>query len=221
MKTGILDVFSQNVDELEAERDVDGLIEALKRKDIVVRTRAAKALGEIGDARAVESLIQTLKDEPRYVRGEAARALGQIGDKKAVEPLIQALKDKGALNRHVRERAARALGQIGDEKAVEPLIQALRLDEWLTVREGAIEALGKMGEPAQKRLIRGLRHKSRGVRLTAAWALGYMGDEQAARPLADAQKDGDSSVRKAARVALGKIRQRKRLRPLRSIEGWR
>ena len=209
------------MDELKAKRDVDGLIEALKHKNIVVRSRAAKALGQIGDAKAVKPLNQTLKDESRHVRGKAARALGQIGDRKAVKPLIQALKDKGSQNRHVRERAARALGQIGDERALEPLIQTLMRDEWLTVREGAAEALGKMGEPAQKRLIQALRHKSQGVRLTAAWALGYVGDEKAAKPLADAQKDGDPSVRKAAKAALRKIRQRKGLRSLRSIQGWR
>ncbi|MDH5361939.1 MAG: HEAT repeat domain-containing protein, partial [Aigarchaeota archaeon] len=151
MRTGIFDLFKPNVEKLKSERDVDGLIKALKHKHIFVRSRAVEALGKIGGARAVEPLIQTLNDEAWHVRGAAAAALGEMGDKRAVEPLVQALKDEGELSWHVRERAARALG--------------------------------KIGEPAEEPLIRALKNESRDVRLTTAWALGYIGDEEAVKSL--------------------------------------
>ena len=202
-------MFKPNVEKLKSERDVDGLIKALKHKHIFVRSRAVEALGKIGGARAVEPLIQTLNDEAWHVRGAAAAALGEMGDKRAVEPLVQALKDEGELSWHVRERAARALGKIGGERPVGALIHTLKNDEWLNVRRGAIEALGKIGKPAEEPLIRALKNESRDVRLTTAWALGYIGDEEAVKSLVHAQKDEDPSVREAATEALCKIKVRK------------
>ena len=73
------------------EPAVEPLIKALEDKDKDVRTLAAFALGEIGDARAVEPLIKALEDEDKDVRRYAADALGEIGDARAVEPLIKAL----------------------------------------------------------------------------------------------------------------------------------
>ncbi len=121
--------------------EVSVLIHFLKDEDWYVRSNAAEALGEIGDARAVEPLIQALLgDESEGVRGEAAGALGHIGDARAVEPLIQALKDE---DWWVRKEAAWALGKIGDERAIEPLTQALNDEEEL-VRAQAEAALEKI-----------------------------------------------------------------------------
>jgi hypothetical protein len=59
---------------------VDILIRALKDEDEDVRCRAAKALGQIGDARAVEPLIQALEleDETSNFCGYAEEALEKI-----------------------------------------------------------------------------------------------------------------------------------------------
>ena len=92
--------FIPDIDELEEQKDVEGLILALKNEDYLVRKDAAIALKRIGDERAVEALIEALKYESWEddytvliaVREHAAEALGTIGDKKAVKPLIRALK---------------------------------------------------------------------------------------------------------------------------------
>lgn len=73
---------------------VGDLILDLKFGTPGVRSEAAHALGEIGDARAVDPLIDALQDEDRRVRERAARALGKIGDARAVGPLIEALKNE-------------------------------------------------------------------------------------------------------------------------------
>src|SRR4030043_126453 len=86
--------FGPNIKKMKANKDVEGLIEALKDKDESVRRLAAEALGEIGDARAVEPLIQALKDKDTWLRWCSAEALGEIGDARAVAPLIQALKEQ-------------------------------------------------------------------------------------------------------------------------------
>ena len=148
---------------MKKNRDVKGLIKALKHKDLYVREGAAIALGEIGESRAVEPLTQALENEDDDVRRQAATALGKIGDASAVEPLIQALKDKST---YVRERASWALGELGDAKAVEPLIQAL-MDEDFSVREAAACVLGEIGDArAVEPLIQALRNKSIGSQVT-------------------------------------------------------
>ena len=68
-----------DVEKMQVNKDVEGLIEALKDKNSDVRWRAAFALGEIKDARAVEPLIEALKDEDKYFQSVAADALGRIG----------------------------------------------------------------------------------------------------------------------------------------------
>jgi HEAT repeat protein len=94
---------------LEKNRDVEGLIKALKDEDLVVRRGAASALGKIRDARAVEPLIQALKDKDSSVRWGAAVALGRIGDARATEPLNQALKDENSVVRSFAKEALRKI----------------------------------------------------------------------------------------------------------------
>ena len=99
-----------NIEKLEARRNVEKLIEALRyKKDSNVCRAAARALGNIGDARAVEPLIALLRDRDRDVCKAAAEALEKIGEP-AVEPLVAALKDPWG---PVRQHAAELLGKIG------------------------------------------------------------------------------------------------------------
>lgn len=67
-----------NVEKLREKRDVEGLMKALKHKDINVRLGAAEALGRIGDARAEKPLTEVLKDEGFYVQRSAKEALEKI-----------------------------------------------------------------------------------------------------------------------------------------------
>ncbi|MCP4370561.1 MAG: HEAT repeat domain-containing protein, partial [Deltaproteobacteria bacterium] len=71
-------------------------------------SRAAEALGSIGDSRAVEPLITTLKDENSQVRSRAAEALGKIGDKKAIQALTITLQDW-----YAGKTVANALSKLG------------------------------------------------------------------------------------------------------------
>jgi len=128
---------SPNIEKMERDKDVEGLIEALRHEG--VRLEAVMALARMGKP-AVEPLIQSLKNEDRSARFSAAVALGKIGDPRAIEPLIRALRDEAW---NVRIAVATALGEIGDERAVEPLTQALN-DDNEDVRMGAKKALEKI-----------------------------------------------------------------------------
>ena len=126
-----------NVQELESQEDVDGLIEALNyQEDHNIRLAAASALGKVGDSRAIDPLITALDDQ-QGVNEMAALALGEIGDSRAVEPLTKSLGDE---NWELRSSAAKALGKIGDERAVDPLINLLE-DRNENVRWHTLQAL--------------------------------------------------------------------------------
>lgn len=233
---GILDKLfgPPDIKKLKENKDVKGLIEALKHDDQGIRERAAYSLHEIADKKAVVPLIKALKnsqDVPKYimyytpeqrgwledlakeewdVRRGVAFALSKIG-KPAVEPLIKLLEDS---NNNIRFFAINALGIIGDERAVEPLIDALN-DKDTNVRRITADALGKIGdkkavEPLIEALLEGpytFFHKK--VCIEAIRALGKIGDERAVEPLTDALKDKDEHVREAAEKALEKIKAKK------------
>ena len=111
---GIFDLFKPNVEKMKAEKDVEGLIKALKHKDGSVRLKAVHALRELKDKRAVEPLIEALRDYGSIeysgsIRFLAASALGELKDRRAIEPLVQTLKDKSKV---VRRYAAEALDRL-------------------------------------------------------------------------------------------------------------
>ena len=122
------------------ESAVDPLIAALDVADQQVRSRAIRALGEIGSVRAVQPLTQAMGDVSWEIRFRAACALGQIGHPKAIESLIDALGDENGL---VSYAAVGSLAQIG-EPAIEPLDKVLHSSNNEQMREKATEALSRI-----------------------------------------------------------------------------
>jgi len=104
---------------MELEKDVQGLVNALKHPDYSVRAEAARILGLIGDKRAVEPLLQTLNDVNSGVRSYVAGTLIELKD---VERLTKALRNP---DHEVRSEIVRILGSIGDKRATVSLVQAL------------------------------------------------------------------------------------------------
>ena len=194
------------VAKLKEKRDVKGLIKAIGyQMDPAERMAAARALGEIRDARAVEPLIAVLKNQREFnpARRAAAWALADIGAP-AVKSLVGTLGDKSGFT---REYATEALVEIGGP-SVEPLIAALGdRSGWANMWGGLdiSKTLGKIGIPAVEPLIAALRGQNASVRMHAAWALGWIGDNRAVEPLIAALGDQDEHVREAAAEALGRI----------------
>jgi len=200
-----------NVNYLEKDNDVKGLIQALKHQDYLIRKEAARALKEVGDERAVEGLIESLEYQSwqddhiilSSVRENSADALGRIGDKKAVDPLIQAMREDP--DEEVRWTAASALGKLGDSKAIQPLIEAIHDKDW-NVRKQAANSLGNIGNlKAVPYLIDALEDNEWNVRKYVAVALGKMKDKRAIPILLEALEDEDADVRWKSMLALEKL----------------
>jgi HEAT repeat protein len=185
---------SPNVEKMKAKRDVKSLIKALGYKNYaVIREEAAKALGEIGDTRAVEPLAAALTDRFEDVRKNAAEALDKFG--------WQPGHDQSAANYWVIKRNWAKCIEMG-ALCVNPLIEALwNLDS--SVQRGAVEALGKIGDPRAVQNLAGLFTSRYAVRddrlyLLAVEALGRIGSPSVVEPITVRLVDANKEVRQAA-----------------------
>lgn len=201
-----------------AGQTVESLIQALKDENLLVRSRAAKALGTRGDRRAVSPLmealvaasgespdidvhLEALKSDDWAKRSNAAGALGRSGNTRAVEPLIAALKDR---NPFVKSNAVRALGNIGDPRAVQSLIEALN-DSDRNVRLVIVGALAQFRDgQAEAGLRKAQKDSDWLVRSQADFALSQRQNKNAPLPLT-----GDSQFRASAVEALGRLGDRR------------
>ncbi len=98
---------------------VFALVDALQDAERVVRERAARSLGRLGDPTAVGPLLDGLEQGS----AAAARALGEIGDPRALGPLLDALRSPALAG-----AAAEALGRLGEPVAL-PALDALAATE--------------------------------------------------------------------------------------------
>ena len=203
------------------------LIDALNSGAAYVREYSARVLGNIADPGTVLSLTGLLKDQEPAVRERAAEALGKIGYSDAIKPLIATLEDRNA---GVRQKAAEALDRIDwtpanqnelslyavakqkwkilpyiGQDAVEPLIQVIKSGEQ-PVRDGAVEALGRLGNPASlKPIIEAIKHKQPLDPEKAFTALGKIADSRTMEPFIDELDFDDCEFRQKAADILDKI----------------
>jgi HEAT repeat protein len=175
-----------------------------------VRTEAAKALAQLGDARAVEPFIEALQNWHAEVRVIAAEALSRSG-KPVVDLLIGMLKDEDP---EVRAKAVAPLGRSDEARAVEFVIQALQ-DADVDVRTAAASALGQSGNiRAVEPFIEARDSKDFWVRMHVAEASGAIGDVRAVEPLIGMLRDKNWQVQMEAAKALGEIGDIKAAEPL-------
>jgi len=89
---------------------VPALLERLRdEKEVVPRTFAITALGNLKDVRALNPLCELLTDEDVLVRQSAANALGVLGSPDALEPLRNALPTERWYDRGRHRQAIRKL----------------------------------------------------------------------------------------------------------------
>jgi hypothetical protein len=126
--------------------------------------------------------------------------LAARGDVAVCTAALQALVEIG----HARE-AVEVLKETTAVWAIRPLI-ALLTNTDAHVRQGAVEALGRIGPPAVEPLVVALGDEGyREVRQAVARALGQIGDARAVESLRAARKFGQRDLRAAAAEVLAQL----------------
>ena len=197
-----------NVEALEAERDLDGLVEALGYADDAdVRLTAAEALGRLQEPAAVPPLVAALVDHDPDVRSSVVGALGELRGEASFGPMLGALGDEAA---GVRGAAVLAVAGYGDPAAVEPILEVAAEDADAEVRRlgsGALDRLIELlgSEGASAALVDALQHDRSAVRIAAAHLLASHGTEAALIPLLVAADDPVAAVRRAVQAAFDQL----------------
>lgn len=154
------------------------LVEALSDPDPQVREYSAWALGQIGETVNDEQAVRlagALGDERDSVKQAAAQALGKIGPRRPVIAVLTQVLAVG--ERGSRRATVEALAQL-EAMSVDPALREALTDPDSAVRQGALAALGELGD---RRVLADFRERllfdaDPGVRTEAAYRLGKLGD---------------------------------------------
>ena len=185
----------------EVERLVEGLHKAGSVTDQRIRLRQ---LAETQHPAAVPHVAHELTNPHELVRHTAAENLVKMG-KAALPEIKKAVESEDGL---VRASIAWALGQKGDiDKEAVPLLLGLVNDKKWEVRQNAIGALGKHGDPRALPLIikRIRKTENREVRTVAIRALGSFPHPRIIRLLNRPLRDKEKDIRWGACTALARI----------------
>ncbi len=211
---------------LQANSDIDGLIQALNNTDATTRKRAAAALRALGAFEAIEALEIALdRETDPETRSTILAALSILQQEKerkdlnpqetmemlvlrTIDPEIQRLiDDLNGTDNLKAIRAAQILGDKSAKEAVEPMVMRFNSPKTpITVRLALAEALLKLeSAPVEVALLGALRSTEWQVRRNSAAILGQLRAGWAVEPLAKAMFDGNEIVRKTAYAALKRI----------------
>ncbi len=131
----------------DKEGAVSMLLNLLRDDNSSVRSRAADALGELGETseEVISGLLNLLRDDDSSVRCNAAWALGELGEtsEQVISGLLNLLRDDDSS--FERYNAAWALAQLGEtsEEVISGLLNLLRDDD-SSVRYYAAQALERL-----------------------------------------------------------------------------
>ena len=111
------------------------IAEHTRHPDQIVRSEAARLLGEIGDKAAVPWLVDMLKKDARHSKINAIYALAEIRDRRAIPVLLEISRDPGVFDFNgfynhdmIRIAAAIALALLGDARGEQQISDLLRLE---------------------------------------------------------------------------------------------
>ncbi len=184
------------------------LVEALKHTQLVVRNRAAEALGNLATQRKVDlarTIIWLLRSSDVNVRRMAVELARKAGDVSGelTPKLLRYLRDE---DWWVRERVADALVEMAGNSLTKHVVEYLQ-DESDVVRRYAVGFLKRLKDPRSLgALVRTAQSDSDWwVREWAIEAMGELGDARAVPYIAEIMQR-DDQMRLPSLIALGNLK---------------
>jgi len=135
-------IDTSDIERLEKNKDVIGLIDVLKYGNPESRAYATISLGRLRNERAFQHLLDAINDEDPIVRANAMVALSNFKNKKFLEIILPEIHDE---NYKVREGKIKAFERMGGDVAFENIVKGLK-DEHHVVRIRAAMSLGNLGD---------------------------------------------------------------------------
>ena len=187
----------------------------LKDSDENVRLAADYTIVMLGGSKSYTQQIRAaLTRNDQQVRANAAFLLGKIGDKNVLPLLYHLIQDEASDDR-VRLNAIEAIARLGDEKIYQKLWATL-ISAYADDRVFGIRAMGALGTSrAKDSLLTMLKDDLPEVRLVAAEQLGYLGDTEGEKTVANAlthdistatDQEAKARIQTLAAMAIGQIR---------------
>jgi ParB family chromosome partitioning protein len=121
------------------------------QSDPALRSRAVKALGELGDPRALELLMRIVNDAEHPLRQDAVEALGHLGRSERAEEILRLLEDLARGRDDVARGSLRGLRWFDHPEGWQRIRR--RAAEEGPLQETAVELLGHDDEPASRELL--------------------------------------------------------------------
>jgi len=205
--------LSHRIEQLKADKDVDGLLDELEKNDRVTTHIAILAIGEIGNQEAIDALISLIINPKNWIeRLTSSEALAKIAPPEAFEPLMTAfmyeceryipentypriVRDYGTSDEIIERRLLLAFNTFvsKDKDRFLPILdkQLEDLDIPKKYRYHIATILGIHGNSnALPVLVECLEQCESGImRVMAAHSLEFLGDKRAIRPLIQALED--------------------------------
>ena len=112
---------SPNIEKLQKNRDVDGLIKALSHSQTYIREQAAHSLGGIKDARSIDPLAKALSDQNSDVQIKAAQSLKQFDETQIIQvlPKIDAILTNHAAQQRAKDEEAQKKKEAEQKRKLE------------------------------------------------------------------------------------------------------
>ncbi len=217
------------------------LLQAAERRSSLIRRRAVKALGGLGEPQVAEPLLtiiqQEMEKEGYYSDGEllaeavkVLKSYGSLHNGEIPIKLLESLRNgKGFLEaEELRRTLVEVLGDIGGPLAVKAILEELQdlrvPDHELhrLMRERALKALAKNGELAVPGLLDTLqRYHMPDLQTRIIEVLGRIGDRRAVDPLL-AVLAGEEAIRDMREVdpLLALFAREKTTRDMREAAAW-
>ena len=202
---------AQCLSHTKAPEALDSLLKKLDDNTPQMRMFAIDALRHIGDHRAARPMLDLLKDNDLLIRQKATETLIEIADSEIVPEIISLMKDCDV---DVRRCAVEVLKQMKDPNTSDALMKAIKDADWW-VRQIATDSLtGFTGGNIVSGFIKLLADPVEDVRRCAVEFFLQAPDPEAFDALVKTLNDSDWWVREKTANALGKLQDKRAIKPL-------